>query len=372
MTRNKIISSLVLVSFIVIIVALVILNTRQVGGEIMMTSLSSDGHYAITTDDKDYAILWDLKKHTKKILSRDADAYSAYWIKGASYYMWQNWKTKHDYITDAVSGKNRQTLFLKFIVFGQAMSADLQYFAASDKHWNILSNSGDDLKFLVTGYNNSPGFYNKLINFTFLGNDKLLTSGFGDYDSTDLKNSVGINLWDLKTRKPIQRFLGNQVQTFATISPDGKYVVSGDNNFRQFVWDLKTGNKIVSVFGGQPWTGTTKSGNFLTDKNVVSPPSDDYSSAVLTVEYIDNNHYLVFNHNEHYATLYQTLNPKPLKYLDLGNAPYPSTDALERDQSIDSSPSAHILVTGKRDGPGIMVYHYNPKTQTLKKIWDSQ
>ena len=30
------------------------------GHLIAMTALSSDGHYAFTTDDKNYAILWDL------------------------------------------------------------------------------------------------------------------------------------------------------------------------------------------------------------------------------------------------------------------------------------------------------------------------
>ena len=56
-------------------------------GNVMVTSVSSDGHYAITTDDKNVAVLWDLKARGKKILSRHANMYSAYWIKNTPYYM---------------------------------------------------------------------------------------------------------------------------------------------------------------------------------------------------------------------------------------------------------------------------------------------
>ena len=210
----------------------------------MITSLSSDSHYAITTDDKDYAILWDLQKHTKKIISRDANAYSAYWIKGTSYYMWQNWKTKIIYVTDVNSGQHIKTFHPDFIVFGQAMSADLKYNVASDKSWNIWVGNEHNLKLLTPHYNYSPGFYNKLINFTFSSQNELLTSGFGDYDESDMNNSVGIDLWNLDTRKSLRHFLGNQVETFATISPDGKYVVAGDAEGLAFMWTLETGKRI--------------------------------------------------------------------------------------------------------------------------------
>ncbi len=92
---------------------------------------------------------------------------------------------------------------------------------------------------------------------------------------------------------------------------------------------------------------------------------------MLSIKYIDKDHYLVFNNGSHYAVLYKTLNPKPLKYLNLGNKPLLATFNLERDQSMDTSPSTHILVMAKDQEPGIIVYRYNPKTKTLKKIWNA-
>ena len=94
----------------VIVVLLVWFSSLQTGGHVMMAGVSSNGDYAITTDDKDYAILWDLKAHKKHIVSRHADAYSAYWIKQTPYYLWQNYKTKVIHVTNVNTGQDVQTL----------------------------------------------------------------------------------------------------------------------------------------------------------------------------------------------------------------------------------------------------------------------
>ena len=93
------------------------------------------------------------------------------------------------------------------------------------------------------------------------------------------------------------------------------------------------------------------------------------SSDIFSLKFIDEDHYLRFTtYVPNYAILYSVTDPKPLKYLPLGHDPQISVDAYERDQSIDTSPSAHILVTGKIDQGGILVYQYNPETQTLKSF----
>lgn len=48
----------------------------------------------------------------------------------------------------------------------------------------------------------------------------------------------------------------------------------------------------------------------------------------------------------------------------------PSVSYYQRDEAIDTSPSAHVLVTGKDSEGGILVYQYDPKNQTLTKVWD--
>ena len=82
-----------LILLLIIAISFSILCAHYRMGNVMVTSVSSDGHYALTTDDKNIAVLWDLRAHNKKIISRDANMYSAYWVKNTPYYLWQNLKT---------------------------------------------------------------------------------------------------------------------------------------------------------------------------------------------------------------------------------------------------------------------------------------
>lgn len=278
------------------------------------------------------------------------------------------------HILNAKTGQDKEVLHLKFLVYGQAMSTDLNYYVASDWEWNIFSSRGNYLKLLVRNYTGVPGFEgaNKLINFTFLDNNKVLASGFGNANANDKEDVSGTFLFDLNTFKPINDYIGNVVQTFATISPDGKYVVAGDmNGGNLFVWDVKSGKQKLHVVANMPVYGYTKEGDIITNKNMPKPPSDFYNHCdIISIKYIDADNYLVFEHQSHHAILYKTLNSTLIKYFDLGTAPWPAIFNLERDQSMDTSPSAHILVMAKDQEPGIMVYHYDPKKQTLEKVWD--
>jgi WD40 repeat protein len=353
---------------------------RYMGGNIMITSLSSDAHYAITTDDRDYAILWDLQKNTKKILSRDADAYSAYWIKNTSYYMWQNWKTKVIYVTDVNSGQDIDTFQPGFIVFGQVMSTDLKYHVASDKDWNIWVGKEHNLTQMSAHYDGTGGFFNKLINFTLLDNDKVLTSGLTSAGADDPKYRTGVFLWNLNTLKPIHDYIGNEVQTFATISPDGKYVVAGDaNGGNLFVWDQVTGKQIYEAadlfFGILNRNNSEDIKKWTWDNSkLISMPDefheDHAGGTAESVKFIDNDHYLVFYMYSHYAVLFSVESPWPIKYLDLGKSPMPALNYFERDQSMDTSPATHTLVMAKEHHGGILVYQYNPQDQTLTKVWN--
>jgi WD40 repeat protein len=348
----------------------------QYGGEIATLSISSDGRYVISVDAKNFAILWDVRKRQKIILSRNANMYSAYWIKNTSYFMWQDLNTKIIYVIDVDTNKNISKIKTDFLVYGQAISSDLHYFVASDVNWNIFVYDTQHYYLLARHYDDMPGFYDKLINFTFLSNDKLLTSGMGSAAAEDPKDATGIFLWDLKTLKPIHDYIGNILQTFATISPDGQYVVAVDSNSRQIVWETQTGEKIVNILGGEPVIKYNRDGSITTDENIIPSPKDYVDSdgqpsiRFLSVKFIDATHYLRFNTGTPYAVLYEVTNPKLLKYIPLGRHPLPSVNYYERDQAIDTAPDAHILVMAKENEGGILVYQYDPEKQTLTKIWN--
>ena len=355
---------------------------HRTAGEVVISSLSSDGHYVITTDAKNTAILWNLETKNKTILSHDANMYSAYWIKHTDYYMWQDLKTKKVHVMNSVTNQEVKLLHLKFLVYGQAMSADMKYYVASDANWNILASNNNYLKLVVKHYTDVPGFEgaNKIINFTMLGNDKVLASGFGNAGANDNTDVTGVFLFDLNILKPIHDYIGNQVQTFATVSPDGKYVVAGDGSGNIFIWGLKTGKRLIrnaQLYLGLLQKNGSKDYHKWTFDNskLIKVPSEfnqaEAGTQINSIKFIDKTHYLVFYNASHFAVLFSIKSPWPIKYLNLGASPMPALKYFERDQSMDTSPSTHTLVMAKETAPGILVYKYNPKTQTLKKVWDA-
>lgn len=47
----------------------------------MMVSISSDGQYAVSSHLNGEIMLWDITRHTKKLIDTHANIYSAYFIK---------------------------------------------------------------------------------------------------------------------------------------------------------------------------------------------------------------------------------------------------------------------------------------------------
>ena len=73
-------------------------------GKVMVTSVSTDGNYAITTDLSRKSNSLGFKKPLKKILDRTANIYSAYFIKNSNNLMWQH-DTNNEVIIENVEGK---------------------------------------------------------------------------------------------------------------------------------------------------------------------------------------------------------------------------------------------------------------------------
>jgi WD40 repeat protein len=312
----------------------------------------------------------DLKEKKKTIINRDAHVWSAYFIPHSNDFAWQD--TKKVLHIENVNLRTLKLIPLSFYVYGLVMTSNHKYFMAGDISDGLYWCKEDRCKTLKKPASNNPRDFlaDMPYIFSILPDQKhVVESKMSGLGATP-KDASGVYLWDIESGKILHDYIGNIVQTFATISPDGKYVVAGDNNSWQYVWDLKTGKRLVQILAAMPIKEQLHP-SIIADHNVIARPNDLTSDAILAIKYIDPTHYLVFNTPSHYAVLYQTLNPKPIKYLNLGNKPLLATFNLERDQSMDTSPSAHVLVMAKDKEPGIIVYKYNPKIQTLKKVWDA-
>jgi len=237
-----------------------------VSGKVMVASVSSDGQYAITTDLKRMAVLWNLKRHSYKILDRKANIYSAYFIKNSNNFMWQH-DTNNEVIIKNVNGKVIKKFNPGFPTYGQVITSDLEHYVAGDQDWALYLGYSDTIKKIKL---DEGGFLGgqKLQNITLSSDDHyFLTAGLGggkedakyklytEKDSLEknynpyqkISNIEYVLLWDVETGRPIRGYFGNVAKTFATLSPDGQYVVAGDENIRGFVWNTKTGNKLFEL-----------------------------------------------------------------------------------------------------------------------------
>ena len=198
----------------------------------------------------------------------------------------------------------------------------------------------------------------------------------------------GITLWDVKSGKPLRKFAGTDVKTIATISPDDKYIIAGDEDDGHYVWFPETGKQLIKL-------DDTEFGRVIKIPNChkLDPEFycqyDDHDGLIpqprkyheegngdmaFSQKFIDlHEDYLALNSDKYYAILYNVNNRRPLKYFYLGSWPAPvnSNDDYSRDEAIDSAPEAHILVVGQRYFAGIIVYKFDPKKLTLKKVWIS-
>lgn len=371
---------------------------------VLKVSVSSNGNYAFTTSLYNAAILWNLHKKTYTIISKSAGNYSAYFIKNTNDFMWQNDKTHIVYIEN-VNGKIIKT-FKNFLIANQVMTTDLKHYFACDHDWNLYAGYGKNQNLIKGEYDGGGGVdAGKLLNLTLSNNNKLLltsgecqpaidrlpiSAGFGSLsdhkkqiEGANLPLMDGVVLWDVKSKKPIFKFSGNVIKTFATLSPDNNFIIDGDENSNGFCWNTKNGKKeyeLDNIFLGK-LVKTGKGNDIIRDYSwdntgLIQPP-DDFKSiegfadceAVFAIKFIDATHYLRFTTYVPYAILYRLHNTQPSKYLFLGLNPFPSVDYYSRDESIDTSVKAHILVTGQSSGNGINVYQYDPKTESLHLVW---
>jgi WD40 repeat protein len=373
-------------------------------GKVYVASISSDGHYAVTTDLKGYAILWDLQKHTKIIVDRHANLYSAYFIKNTPYFSWQNNRNNIVYIANT-HGDIATRIHPPFASYGQVITPDLMTYVASDIDWTIYKITHFTKPQISLLRKDHAGFLGIgiLSNLT-LSNDNsyLLSSGNGtDYDKMPLYTGPkqlkqnyhghshlslveGNVLWNLNTGQPIRKFPGNTSKTYATLSPDEKYIVGGEENQRVFVWSINAAKPLYQLddiqYGPDVPRSTdgTPLNNLPIKANPSIPPPKDFAAhspinpnEFLSVKFIDmNGDFLCFVRYAPYAVLYKIGDPKPHKFLFLGTKPFPSINDYSRNHAIDAAPNAHILVTGKAYGRGIIVYRFEVKTQTLSKVWE--
>ncbi|MGR2736898.1 WD40 repeat domain-containing protein [Billgrantia sp. Q4P2] len=369
-------------------------------------SVSSDGRYVISIHEDGVLVLWDTERRKREVLSSDANIYSAYFIEDSDAFLWQD--LENVVRVQRVDGEVIKA-FEHFPTYGHVMDSTFSDYLASDIDWNIFHGHGEAMRpIMQDGIIPSFKGSGKILKMTLSEQGrKFVSAGLGDRESPSVdevpavaperrfSNYTGVTLWDLDTFQPIAMLPGNSFKVDATISPDGHWVVSGDENTLGFFWDTNVPQerrRMADYLSGiylddTPYeAGDPRNRD---DSELIDVPrmdkADGYgvyrplaTPTTVAIAFINGSeeflrigysHYRSDGSSQTYAALFEAGNPWPQAYLDLGTDPFPSVNNYSRNLSIDSAPEANLLVTGQAFEGGINVYRYDPEARTLTKEW---
>ncbi|MCS2609456.1 WD40 repeat domain-containing protein [Halomonas dongshanensis] len=369
-------------------------------------SISSDGRYVLSAHKDGALVLWDVEGQQREQLSNDANLYSAYFIPESDTFLWQD---QNDVVyVQRVDGDVVEE-FEHFPTYGHVMSADWQHYLSSNRTWNIYHGYGDALRPVLLD-SQSPSFTGtgQVLNLS-IGGRYFVSGGSGspggeqedsppvrEEDDFRFSSSYGgVTLWDIDTLAPVAKLPGNSSKTYATISPDGQWVVSGDENTIGLYWSTSSpqdrhhlADYLSGVYLDNLPEGL-EDDEYWDDSELINGPRknnpDEYgiyrplaTPKTLALVFINSSkEFLLIGHSHYrkdgssqtYAALFEAGNPWPQAYLDLGTDPFPSINDYSRNLSIDSAPEANLLATGHAFDGGITVYRYDPEERTLTREW---
>ncbi|WP_373840521.1 WD40 repeat domain-containing protein [Glaesserella sp.] len=388
-----------IISLIIVIISLFfIFYPKPV--PVLSLSVSSDGRYVISAHagrDADIhkpigkLVLWDIEKKEKKVLAKNANAFSAAFVPDGHEFMWQD--DKNVVHIQNVDGKEVNS-FPHFQVKTHIISADKTFYLSSnmENYGALYEGYGKNLKPVYTdgGFPlpltlSTNGDYFLSASATCVGeNDPVaetnLTANPINPNESKKSSYDGVTLWDKHTLKPVARLYGNCGKTTGLISPDGNWVVTGGENFRNFMWETHnlTNRQRLANFRQGIYREETET----YDKSKLLPIPDKFKDKqmglnhVVAIAFLSEKDFVLLdkrgNKNgtgNELARLYTVGDPWIKAYVEIGNNPSISTNYYQRNLSVSSAPKAHILVTGQATGGGINVYKYHPDKMELEKIW---
>jgi len=360
----------------------------------LSVSVSTDGRYVISGHASRKAhwsqpigqiVLWDIEKKTKQIISTKANALSAMFIPDSHEFMWQD---GNDIIyVQNVEGQQIKSFKHPFTIQNHRITADKAFYLSADANNHLYLGYGENIK---TVYNDGASI-GKPVDLSIVGdhflsvtdtchgsNDPVVETNLTEppvNPSSSKKSSYsGVTLWDKNTLKPIAKLIGNCGSTSGLISPDGKWVIAGGENLLNYIWSTNDFNQRLElehvddtvIYRLPPEQG---------EKHPIPIPKK-YDNKQITlnhtvaVSFLTEKEFVLFNktNSDELIPVYTVGDPLIKGYVETGK-PYVSTDYFQRNLSVSSSPTAHILVTGQATGGGINVYKYHPDKMELEKIW---
>ncbi|WGE51314.1 WD40 repeat domain-containing protein [Actinobacillus equuli subsp. haemolyticus] len=390
------------INTLIVICVSLILSACSKTDPVISLGVSTDGRYVISAHASKNAhpfqpvgqlVLWDIEKKEKKILSKEANAFSATFIPESHEFMWQD--AKDTVYIQNVSGQVIER-FSHFKTEGHQMSADKSFYLSANTSGKLYKGHGENMVPIYTDTPISPtvpynlsiaGGYFLSVGSTASNRDdppattKFVTNPVNP-DKHKSSSYDGVTLWDKNTLRPVARLWGNNAKTTGLLSPNGRWVITGDENLGSYMWSSHNLNQQFRLARAEDGIYNLEKESY--DRSQLLPIPDKFKDKQLierntTVAYafVTETEFVQFgmmhgkkdDSADELAPLYTVGDPWIKAYVEIGNDPAISVNYYQRKLSISSSPTAHILVTGQATGGGINVYKYHPDQMELEKIW---
>ena len=382
---------------IAIIVALFIYLHQQTD-PVISISVSTDGRYAISghaarktnsVSPRGQMVLWDIEKKQKTILSDNANSFSALFIPDSHEFMWQD---QNDIVhVQNVDGQEIKS-FKHPHVQNHRITADKSFYLSVDFWGRIYKGYGDEIQPVYTdgGPTINPYSLSIVDNYFLSVTDTChglddpvaetnLTANPVNLSSSKKSSYDGVTLWDKNTLKPIAKLIGNCGSTNGLISPDGKWVITGGENGTYYTWEINNLNNRLRLAYQDLYIKEGKLKEYDETKVLYIPKEVEergISFGTVAYAFLTESEFIGLGRSANkngkgneFAALFTVGNPWVIGYVEIGNNPSISTNYFQRNLSVSSSPTAHILVTGQATSGGINVYKYHPDKMELEKIW---
>ena len=358
-----------------------------VGGEVVSLSLSTNGQYVLSIDKSHHVVLWNIVNKSYKVIDSNGNPYSAFFIPNQNVFLYQ--RMDKEVVVENTAQQVLKEFNPKFLSYGNAISSDQKAYIGENYKGEIFEYvDGQEFQYADSFCFNSDSQYICKQNNLIYPATVMFSSNNKYFLTSDIKS---VSAWVRGNSNPQDEdgtpsFNINSYIS-ATYAPNVEDIVIGEARGVGKIMNMKRGDQLYTDL----YIDNDNKLLLSNYENIVLSTNANYAGQyiadVLSIKFIDNSDYLVFYNTDYqfdYAALY-SLNPnKRIKYLKLADY----TDAIQpysainkenanpfsyyRRLAIDTAPSAHILAMGQNNGNGIMVYQYDPATQSLKLIWSPQ
>jgi len=354
-------------------------------------SVSTDGKYAVSSNDDSSVSLYNLdKKSITKVNDKLANPFSANFIDGTHNFIYQNKDDNIVHIVDADNLKTVKEFDAKINATTEAINKDMTIYVATTNDGNISIFKIDGDKIGKDKYiygNNYSNMYGQIIpTFTQNQNKIVATTSTGKLWIFDLGEIFKLEKDNPKNQISIKKNTG---ATMNAIDPNGQFVYTMSQRIGT-KYNLSTG-KMPKETGFYGYTeipnvsyqeSDSRKKSFMRD--ITNFKFIDKDKIIVTFQGKNQPYLWAFfytpskldwdNYNVRpifKSSEYTPLTKDPMKFLK-GNYrdntdPFPIVGGYNT--TFDTSVEAHKLVMAQANGNGIMVYNYNPKDESLKLDW---